>query len=66
MREAWVRGQVLQKRILEVDTEKSLPPAPSDYELLLVGPDMTLFEKTDGAKLKEKELLPSKEVKAKN
>ncbi|HXM22968.1 MAG TPA: hypothetical protein VN948_17050 [Terriglobales bacterium] len=63
MREAWVRGQVLQKRISEVDTEKSLPPAPGDYELLLVGPDMTLFEKTDEATLKEKSYLLAKKSK---
>jgi hypothetical protein len=63
MREAWVRGQVLQKRILEVDTEKSLPPAPSDYALLLVGPDMTLFDKAIEATLKEKSCLLAKKSK---
>jgi hypothetical protein len=63
MREAWVRGQVLQKRILEVDTEKSLPPAPGDYELLLVGSDMTLFQKTDETMLKEKSYLLAKSSK---
>jgi hypothetical protein len=63
MRAAWVRSQVLQKRISEVDTEKSLPPVPGDYELLLVGPDMTLFEKADEATLKEKSYLLAKKSK---
>ena len=63
MREAWVRGQVLQKRISEVDTEKSLPPPPGDYELLLLGPDMRLFQKTDEATLKEKSCFLAKKSK---
>jgi hypothetical protein len=63
MREAWVRGQVLQKRILEVDTERSLPPTPDDYELLLVGPDMTLFKKAIEATLKENSYLLAKASK---
>jgi hypothetical protein len=42
VRQAWVRSQVLQKRISEADTAKSLPPAPDDYELLLAGPNMIL------------------------
>jgi hypothetical protein len=63
MRKAWVRGQVLQKRILEADTERFLPPTPGDYELLLVGPDMTLFEKAIEAALKENSYLLAKTSK---
>jgi hypothetical protein len=61
MREAWARGQVLQKRILEADTDRFLPSTPDDYELLLVGSDMTLFERAIEATLKENSyLLPKK------
>jgi hypothetical protein len=63
MREAWVRGQVLQKRVLEADTERFLPPTPGDYEILLVGPDMTLFEKAIEAALKENSYLLAKTSK---
>ena len=48
MREAWVRGEVLQKRVAELDMERALPPAPSDYELLVVGSGTTLFAGEDG------------------
>jgi hypothetical protein len=65
LREAWVRGQVLQKKILEADAEKSLPPAPGDYELLLIGSDMTSFEKADQATLKAKSYLLAKKSKQK-
>lgn len=65
IREAWVRGQVLQKRVLEADTERSVPPTPGDYELLLVGHDMTLFEKATDTTLKENSYLLAKASKEK-
>src|SRR5206468_9604678 len=43
LREASVRGQILRKQISEADADKSLPPAPADYELAVVGTDMTPF-----------------------
>jgi hypothetical protein len=47
LRQAWVRGEVLKKRISETDTAKFLPLPSDDSQLLIVGPDMSLFEKLD-------------------
>jgi hypothetical protein len=52
IRQAWVRGEVLQKRISESDTDKFLPPPSDDAQLLIVGRDMSLFEKLDEATLR--------------
>jgi hypothetical protein len=57
MRQAWVRGEVLQKRISETDTDKFLPPPSDDAQLLIVGRDMSLFEKVDEATLRAKSFL---------
>ena len=65
MREAWVRGEVLQKRVAELDMERALPPAPSDYELLVVGSGTTLFAGEDGATLKASSYLLTKKSKEK-
>jgi hypothetical protein len=54
MRQAWVRGEVLQKRISESDIDKFLPPPSDDSQLLIVGRDMNLFEKLDEATLRAK------------
>jgi len=51
MRQAWVRGEVLRKRIAESDTDKFLPPPADDSQLLIVGRDMSLFKKLDEATL---------------
>jgi hypothetical protein len=57
MRRAWVRGEVLQKRVSEIDTDKFLPPPSDDAQLLIVGRDMSLFEKFDEVTLLAKSVL---------
>lgn len=57
MRQAWVRGEVLQKRISESDTDKFLPPPPEDSQLLIVGRDMSFFTKLDEATLRARSFL---------
>ena len=57
MRQAWVRGEVLQKRISESDTDKFLPPPSDDSQLLIVGRDMSFFTKLDEATLRARSFL---------
>jgi hypothetical protein len=57
IRQAWVRGEVLQKRISESDTDKFLPPPSDDTQLLIVGRDMSVFEKLDEATLRRKSFI---------
>jgi hypothetical protein len=57
MRQAWVRGEVLQKRISESDIDKFLPPPSDDSQLLILGRDMSLFKKLDEATLLAKSFL---------
>jgi hypothetical protein len=52
MRRAWVRGEILQKRISDSETDKFLPPPSEDSQLLIVGRDMRLFEKLDEVALR--------------
>jgi hypothetical protein len=63
LREASVHGQVLQGRIAAADEEKTLPPAADDYELALVGTDMTLFSGADESTLRDKSYLSAKKSK---
>jgi hypothetical protein len=65
MRQAWVRGEVFQKRVAEFDMEKALPPVPSDYELLVVGSGTTFFGDEDDATLKAGSYLLTKKSKQK-
>ncbi len=65
LREASVRGQVLQGRIPEADSDKSLPPAADDYELAVVGTDMTSFQNADESALTNKSYLIAKKSKEK-
>lgn len=65
IREAWVRGQVLGGRIPQADIEKRLPPPNDDYQLILFGPKMSLFEKSDEAALKARTYLSTKKSKQK-
>jgi hypothetical protein len=65
MREAWVRGEVLQKRVAEPDMEKAMPPVPSDYELLVVGSGVPFFGGLDDARLKAGSYLLTKKSKEK-
>lgn len=57
IRQAWVRGKVLQKRISETDIDKFLPPPSDDAQVLIVGRDMSFFEKIDEATLRAKTFL---------
>jgi hypothetical protein len=57
IRQAWVRGEVLQKRISESDTDKFLPPPSDDSQLLIVGRDMSFFTKLDEATLRARSFL---------
>jgi hypothetical protein len=57
MRQAWVRGEVLQKRISEIEVDKFMPPPSDDSQLLLVGRDMKLFEELDEGDLQAKTFL---------
>jgi hypothetical protein len=57
MRKAWIRGEVLQKRIPQSDTDKFLPPPSDDAQLLIVGRDMSLFEKLDESTLRARSFL---------
>jgi hypothetical protein len=63
LREASVRGQVLQGRIAEADEDKTLPPAAADYELALVGTHMTIFNGADESTLRDKAYLTAKKSK---
>jgi hypothetical protein len=66
IRQAWVRGEVLQKRISENDTDKFLPPPSDDTQLLIVGRDMSVFEKLDEATLRRKSFILLTKIKAKD
>jgi hypothetical protein len=63
LRQASVRGQVLQGRIAEADADKSLPPAPEDYELALVGANMGSFHGVGESTLRDKTYLIAKKSK---
>jgi hypothetical protein len=63
LREASVRGQVLQGRIAQADADEHLPPAADDYELALVGPDMTIFNGSDESTLRDKAYLIARKSK---
>jgi hypothetical protein len=63
LREASIHGQVLQGRIAEADEDKTLPPAADDYELALVGTDMSSFRGADESTLRDKTYLTAKKSK---
>lgn len=65
LREASVRGQVLQGKIAEADADKHLPPPPDDYELAVVGKDMSAFREADESKLKDRAFLVARQSKQK-
>ncbi|MGB2887764.1 MAG: hypothetical protein WBC04_08720 [Candidatus Acidiferrales bacterium] len=60
LREASARGAVLQGRILQADIEKHLPPEPDDYELVVAGSDMSMFQKAEESTLKDKSNLSAR------
>jgi hypothetical protein len=63
LRKASVRGQVLQGKIAEADADRNLPPIAEDYELALVGTDMSAFHGADEVTLKDKTYLVAKQSK---
>jgi len=65
LREASVHGQVLQGRIPAADEDKTLPPAADDYELALVGADMSSLRGADESTLRDKTYLIAKKSKGK-
>jgi hypothetical protein len=65
LREASVRGQVLRKQISETDMDKQLPPAPDDYELAVVGTDMSSFQNADEPTLRHGTYLRANKSKEK-
>ncbi len=57
LREAWVRSLVLQKQIPPESVDQHLPPAPSEFLLAVVGPDMSAFERASEAALRSRSYL---------
>jgi hypothetical protein len=65
LREASVRGQVLQGKIAEAQMDKYLPAPSDDYELALVGTDMNAFQNAQESALKSRSFLIAKRSKEK-
>lgn len=65
LREASVRGQVLQGKIPEADADKNLPPTAQDYEVALVGADMSAFNRASESTLRDKTYLVPRKSKQK-
>lgn len=65
LREASVRGQVLQGKIPEADADKNLPPTSEDYEVALVGADMSAFNGASESTLRDKTYLVPRKSKQK-
>lgn len=65
LREASARSQVLQHRITQTEIEQHIPPALDDYQLVVVGPNMTMFQKTDESALQSKSYLAARKSKQK-
>jgi hypothetical protein len=63
LREASVRGQVLQGKIAEAEADKYLPPPAEDYELALVGIDMSSFQNIEESTLRDRTYLIAKKSK---
>lgn len=63
LREASARSQVLQGRITQAEIEKHIPPEPDDYQLVVVGSNMTMFQNTDESALQSKSYLAAKKSK---
>ena len=64
LREASVRGRILQKGISETEAEKYMPPQPDDYEVAVVGADMVFFLNAASPGSKDKTYLVSSKTKA--
>lgn len=65
IREALARDALLSNKISEADAQKFVAQAPTDYEVLVSGPDMTPFAMANEAELKAKAFLEAKQSKQK-
>ena len=65
LRRAMVRAQQLRGALSAEEGEKQLAPEAPFYQVLVVGPDMTPFQKADEIQLKEKAQLRLKKSKQK-
>lgn len=65
LREASVRGQVLQGKIPAADADKNLPRTAEDYEVALVGADMSAFNRASESTLRDKTYLVPRKSKQK-
>lgn len=63
VREALVRDAILSGKIKESEAEKYLSAPITDYEVLVVGPDMTPFQHSTPDELKAKSFLRGEESK---
>jgi hypothetical protein len=65
LREASARSEVLQGKITQAQIEQRIPPQPSDYQVVVVGSNMTMFQKTDESALQGKSYIATKKSKQK-
>jgi hypothetical protein len=65
LRRAWTRGQVLRGRISDSEIEKSVLPAPDDYQITILGSSMNSFDKATESLLQSKTYLELKKSKQK-
>jgi hypothetical protein len=65
LREASARSEVLQGRIMQAEIDKHIPPESDDYQLVVVGSNMTMFQKTDESALQSKSYITPKKSKQK-
>jgi hypothetical protein len=65
IREALARRQVLQGKMSEADAEKYLAQPQNDYQLVVQGDDMNVFQKYDERFAQENSILKLKKSKAK-
>ena len=63
VREALVRDAILSGKMKESDAEKYLSAPITDYEVLVVGPDMTPFQNSTPDELKAKSFLRGEQSK---
>ncbi len=64
-RQAWARSNILRGAVLESEAEKFVAQQPTEYQIVVQGPDMTPFAKVDEKALKEKTYLLGKKSKQK-
>lgn len=65
LRQAIARGAVLRGAMQQADVEKALAQEAHEYQVMVLGPDMTPFTSSDEFGLKEKAYLRAKKSKVK-